>query len=88
VVLADSGCDAASMNAYSMNAYSKELRVLAAIDRGSGARTVGAYCSGLERLGPHACIEGRVFVGYVDEHGEEREVSYACNRCADSSRGR
>jgi hypothetical protein len=37
VVLADSGCDAASMSA-----YSEDLRVLAAIDRGQGARTVGA----------------------------------------------
>ena len=35
---------------------------------------------------PHACIEGWVFVGYVDEHGEEREASYRCRRCADSRR--
>jgi hypothetical protein len=33
---------------------------------------------------PHACIDGRVFVGYVDEYGEEREASYRCRRCADS----
>jgi hypothetical protein len=50
--------------------------------------TVEAHCSGLERLRPHACTGSRVFVGYVDELGEEREASYACHRCADSSRGR
>ena len=49
--------------------------------------TVEAHRSCLERLRPHACIDGWVFVGYVDEHGEEREASYACHRCADSSRG-
>jgi hypothetical protein len=30
---------------------------------------------------PHACIDGWVFVGYVDEYGEEREASYRCRRC-------
>ena len=30
---------------------------------------------------PHACIEGWVFVGYVDEYGEDREASYRCRRC-------
>jgi len=25
-----------------------------------------------------------VFVGYIDEHGEEREASYRCRRCADA----
>jgi hypothetical protein len=49
--------------------------------------TVEAHYSCLERLRPHACIEGWVFVGYIDEHGEEREASYACRRCTDSSRG-
>ena len=49
---------------------------------------VEAHYSGLERLGPHACVDGRVFVGYVDEHGEEGEASYACHRCAGSPRGR
>ena len=49
---------------------------------------VEAHYSGLERLSPHACIDGWVFVGYVDEHGEEREASYACHRCAGSPRGR
>ena len=49
--------------------------------------TVEAHYSSLERLRPHACIDGWVFVGYVDEYGEEREASYACHRCADSSRG-
>ena len=50
--------------------------------------TVEAHYSGLERQRPHACMDGWVFVGYVDEHGEEREASYACHRCADSPRGR
>ena len=30
---------------------------------------------------PHACYGGWVFVGYEDENGEEREVSYRCRRC-------
>ena len=46
--------------------------------------TLEAHYSSLERLRPHACIGGWVFVGYVDEHGEEREASYRCRRCADS----
>jgi hypothetical protein len=25
---------------------------------------------------------GWVFVGYIDEYGEDREASYACRRCA------
>jgi hypothetical protein len=50
--------------------------------------TLEAHYSGLERLRPHACIEGWVFVGYIDEHGEEREASYACRRCTDSPLGR
>ena len=50
--------------------------------------TVEARYSGLERLRPHACIDGWVFVGYVDEYGEEKEAAYACRRCADGSRGR
>ena len=33
---------------------------------------------------PHACLDGWVFVGYVDEYGEERQASYRCRRCADS----
>ena len=49
--------------------------------------TVEAHHSCLERPRPHACTGGWVFVGYVDEYGEEREASYACHRCADSSRG-
>jgi hypothetical protein len=43
--------------------------------------TVEAHYASLER--PHACIEGWVFVGYIDEYGEEREASYRCRRCAD-----
>ncbi len=45
--------------------------------------TIEAHYPGLERLCPHACIGGWVFVGYVDKHGEEREASYRCRRCAD-----
>jgi hypothetical protein len=33
---------------------------------------------------PHACLEGWVFVGYIDEYGEEREASYRCRLCTDS----
>ena len=47
--------------------------------------TVEAHYACLERLRPHACINGWVFVGYIDEYGEEREASYACRRCADKS---
>jgi hypothetical protein len=46
--------------------------------------TVEAHYASLER--PHACIDGWVFVGYIDEHGEEREASYACRRCAEEAR--
>jgi hypothetical protein len=41
--------------------------------------TVEAHYASLGR--PHACYEGWVFVGYIDEHGEEREASYRCRRC-------
>ena len=44
--------------------------------------TVETHYACLER--PCACLEGWVFVGYIDEDGEEREVSYLCRRCADS----
>jgi hypothetical protein len=43
---------------------------------------VETHYASLER--PHACIDGWVFVGYIDEYGEEREASYRCCRCADS----
>ena len=33
---------------------------------------------------PCACYSGWVFITYEDEHGEEREASYRCRRCADS----
>ena len=46
-----------------------------------------AHYSSLERLRPHACMDGRVFVGYVDERGEEGAASYACRRCAGIPRG-
>jgi hypothetical protein len=42
--------------------------------------TVEAHYACLER--PCACIDGWVFVGYIDEDGEERETSYRCCRCA------
>jgi hypothetical protein len=44
--------------------------------------TVEAHYACLER--PHACIDGWVFVGYIDEDGEEGEASYPCRRCAES----
>jgi hypothetical protein len=46
--------------------------------------TLEAHYASLERLRPHACMDGWVFVGYVDEYGEEREASYRCRGCADS----
>jgi hypothetical protein len=46
--------------------------------------TIEAHYASLDR--PHACIGGWVFVGYIDEYGEEREVSYACRRCAEEAR--
>ena len=47
--------------------------------------TVEAHYSCLER--PSACLESWVFVGYIDEYGEEREAAYRCRRCAsDESR--
>jgi hypothetical protein len=47
--------------------------------------TVEAHYACLER--PCACLEGWVFVGYVDEYGVEREASYRCRRCSgDESR--
>jgi hypothetical protein len=45
--------------------------------------TVEAHYACLER--PCACMEGWVFVGYVDENGEDREASYRCRRCTVSS---
>jgi hypothetical protein len=48
--------------------------------------TIETHYSGLERLRPHACMDGWVFVGYIDEYGEEREASYRCRRCADGPR--
>ena len=46
--------------------------------------TVESHYACLER--PCACIDGWVFVGYIEEYGEEREASYACRRCAASPR--
>jgi hypothetical protein len=44
--------------------------------------TVEAHYACLER--PCCCLEGWVFVGYIDEYGEEREASYRSRRCANS----
>ena len=46
--------------------------------------TVEAHYACLER--PCTCLEGWVFVGYIDEDGEEREAFYACRPCAASPR--
>jgi hypothetical protein len=42
--------------------------------------TVEAHYASLER--PCACLDGLVFVGYIDDDGEEREAAYRCRRCA------
>jgi hypothetical protein len=67
-------------------------RHLMAIEKSSAPRahpstddhddTVEAHYACLER--PHTCLEGWVFIGYIDEYGEEREASYRCRRCAAS----
>ena len=44
--------------------------------------TLEAHYACLER--PCCCLEGWVFVGYLDEDGEEREASYLCRHCAAS----
>jgi hypothetical protein len=47
--------------------------------------TVEAHYSGLERLRPHACIDGLVYIGLlVEVDGEDIEVFDAvpCGRCA------
>jgi hypothetical protein len=46
---------------------------------------IETHYAGLERLRPCACLEGWVFVGYIDEHGKEREASYAYRPCTDGS---
>ena len=52
--------------------------------------TLDAHYSGLERLRPHGCYEGLVFIGHLveGEDGEEFEVIEAvpCRRCAGDSR--
>jgi hypothetical protein len=30
---------------------------------------------------PHACIDGWVYVGYLDDNDVERVASYRCRRC-------
>jgi hypothetical protein len=46
--------------------------------------TIEAHYACLERL--HACTDGWVFVGYIDEYGEERVASYRCRWCVASAR--
>ena len=54
--------------------------------------TLDAHYSGLERLRPHGCYDGLVFIGHLIEDseatGEEVEVIEAvpCRRCAGDSR--
>ena len=52
--------------------------------------TLDAHYSGLERLRPHGCYGGLVFIGHLveGEDGEEVEVIEAvpCRRCAGDSR--
>jgi hypothetical protein len=46
--------------------------------------TVEAHYASLER--PHACMNGWVFVGYIDELGEEPQAVYDCRRCLEEAR--
>ena len=50
--------------------------------------TAEAHYSGLERLRPHACLKGFVYIGHmvVGDDGEEVEFIEVvpCRRCADS----
>ena len=55
--------------------------------------TVEAHYSGLERLRPHACTDGVIYIGHLVEdpgtgEGEEVEVIEAvpCRRCAEEAR--
>ena len=48
--------------------------------------SIEAHYACLER--PCACLEGWVFVGYIDELGEESEASYRCRRCVDGRKPR
>jgi hypothetical protein len=47
--------------------------------------TLDTHCSGLERLRPHGCYEGFVYIGHIseDEDGEPQEVieRVPCRRC-------
>jgi hypothetical protein len=54
-----------------------------------GDDTLEAHYSGLERLQPHGCYDGKVYIGHLDvdpETGEEVEVIEAvpCRRCAET----
>jgi hypothetical protein len=47
--------------------------------------TLETHYSGLERMRPHGCYEGFVYIGYMveDENGEPQEVieRVPCRRC-------
>ena len=54
------------------------------------SEALDAHHSGLERLRPHGCYRGFVFIGHlVEEDGEEAEIVEAvpCRRCADRASG-
>ena len=48
--------------------------------------TLEAHYSGLERLRPHACVDGTVYIGHLvaGDDGEEVEIiePVPCRRCA------
>jgi hypothetical protein len=58
-----------------------EVTVDTNIVRGSVPEVTEAH----EDERPCACYGGWVFVGYIDEYGEEREASYPCRRCSETS---
>ena len=72
--------------AYVLEMY-EDFRALAHPSTEDYDDTIEAHYACLGRLRPHACIDGWIFVGYKDEHGEEREASYPCRRSADSPGG-
>jgi hypothetical protein len=53
--------------------------------------TVEAHYSALERLRPHACYEGVVYIGHMveGEDGAQTEIveSMRCERCSTDKRG-
>ena len=53
--------------------------------------TVEAHYSGLERLRPHACVDGTVYIGHLvtGDDGEEfeRVEALPCRRCSEGEEG-